>query len=230
MLSNDFFFPFEIGLVVFALCTGLAIIASGALPKWLGWVMVVIGIVAFTPDRGDLERLAEHAPGVRAAVPHAQLLVLPELHLAAVPGLLDESDGYADSVAVAIPGTLTERLGEIAAAANLWIVAGSVYERSDEGAIHNTAIVVGPDGALAARYRKVFPWRPTEHSAPGDGFVTFDIPEVGRIGWDCYDGFFEVIAALVGEVVIADLPPQRHARGSGTGGRVARTPQARARA
>ena len=49
MLSNDFFFPFEIGLIVFALCTGLAIIASGALPKWLGWVMVVIGVVAFTP-------------------------------------------------------------------------------------------------------------------------------------------------------------------------------------
>ncbi len=49
VLNNDIFFPFEIGLVVFALCTGLAIIASGALPKWLGWVMVVIGVVAFTP-------------------------------------------------------------------------------------------------------------------------------------------------------------------------------------
>ena len=49
VLSNDIFFPFEIGLIVFALCIGLAIIASGALPKWLGWVMVVIGVVAFTP-------------------------------------------------------------------------------------------------------------------------------------------------------------------------------------
>ncbi len=49
VLSNDFFFPFEIGLVVFALCIGLAIIASAALPKWLGWVMVVIGVIALTP-------------------------------------------------------------------------------------------------------------------------------------------------------------------------------------
>jgi hypothetical protein len=49
VLSNDFFFPFEIGLIVFSLSIGLAIIASGALPKWLGWVMVVIGVVAFTP-------------------------------------------------------------------------------------------------------------------------------------------------------------------------------------
>ena len=140
-------------------------------------------------------------------MPHAQLLILPELHLSAVPGLLDESDGYADSVAVELPGPLTERLGEIARASELWIVAGSVYERSDEGHIHNTAVVVSPEGELAARYRKVFPWRPTEHSAPGDGFVTFDIPDVGRLGLAiCYDGFFPEVmrqlAWLGAEVVI----------------------------
>jgi hypothetical protein len=49
VLNNDFFFPFEIGLIVFGLSVGLTIIASGALPKWLGWVMIVIGVVAFTP-------------------------------------------------------------------------------------------------------------------------------------------------------------------------------------
>jgi hypothetical protein len=49
VLNNDLFFPFEIGLVVFSLSIGLAIIASGALPKWLGWVMVVIGVVALSP-------------------------------------------------------------------------------------------------------------------------------------------------------------------------------------
>ena len=154
-----------------------------------------------------LERLAERAPAVKAAVPHAQLLVLPELHLSAVPGLLDESDGYAGSVAVEVPGPLTDGLGEIARASGLWIVPGSVYERSPEGAIHNTALAISPEGELAASYRKVFPWRPSEHSAPGDAFVTFDIPEVGRVGLAiCYDGFFpEVIrqlACLGAEVVI----------------------------
>jgi formamidase len=158
------------------------------------------------PD-GTLERLAEQAPAVKAAVPHAQLLVLPELHLSAVPGLLDESDGYADSVAVEVPGPLTERLGEIARGNELWVVAGSVYERSGEGEIHNTALAISPEGELAARYRKVFPWQPTEHSIPGDAFVTFDIPEVGRVGLAiCYDGFFpEVIRQLAwlgAEVVI----------------------------
>jgi formamidase len=146
--------------------------------------------VARDPE-ATLEQFAKRAPMVRAAVPHAQLLVLPELHLAAVPGLLDEGDGYAESVAVRLPDTLTDRLGEIARETGLWLVAGSVYERSDEDAIHNTAIVISPEGELLARYRKVFPWRPTEHSAPGDGFVTFDIPDVGRIGLAiCYDGNF----------------------------------------
>jgi formamidase len=162
--------------------------------------------IARDPE-ATLNVLAERAPVVKAAVPHAQLLILPELHLSAVPGLLDESDGYADSVAVELPGPLTERLGEIARATELWIVAGSVYERSDEGHVHNAAVVVSPEGELAARYRKVFPWRPTEHSTPGDGFVTFDIPDVGRLGLAiCYDGFFpEVIRQLAwlgAEVVI----------------------------
>jgi hypothetical protein len=49
VLSNDAFWPFEIGLVVFAFSIGLAIIATGALPKWLGWVMVVIGVAALSP-------------------------------------------------------------------------------------------------------------------------------------------------------------------------------------
>ena len=97
--------------------------------------------VARDPD-ATLERLAERAPAVREAVPHAQLLVLPELHLSAVPGLLDESDGYTESVTVSLPGPLTERLGEIARSAGLWIVAGSVYERSEQDTIHNTAIVI----------------------------------------------------------------------------------------
>jgi formamidase len=162
--------------------------------------------VARNPE-ATLERLAERAPAIRAAVPHVQLLVLPELHLAAVPGLLDEGDGYAESVAVRLPDRLTDRLGDIARQSNLWLVAGSVYERGEEGRIHNTAVVISPEGGLFTRYRKVFPWRPTEHTVPGDGFVTFDIPDVGRIGLAiCYDGFFpEVIRQLAwlgAEVVI----------------------------
>ena len=90
-----------------------------------------------------------------------------------------------------VPGPLTDELGAIARAHGVWLVPGSVYERGDGDRVHNTCLVFSPDGELAARYRKVFPWQPHETSAPGEGFVTFDIPDVGRIGLCiCYDGSF----------------------------------------
>jgi predicted amidohydrolase len=138
-----------------------------------------------------LERVADQARALKQTVPHAQLLMLPELHLSAPPLPLEEHDGYVDQVACEIPGPLTDALAEIARASGLWLVPGSVYERADDGRIHNTALVIAPSGELAARYRKVFPWQPHERSAAGDRFVTFDIPEVGRLGLAiCYDGNF----------------------------------------
>lgn len=49
VLSNDFFWPFTIGVCVFGIGIGIAIVNSGALPKWLGWVAFVLGVIAFTP-------------------------------------------------------------------------------------------------------------------------------------------------------------------------------------
>jgi hypothetical protein len=40
-LTNDnLFWPFEVGLVVFSIAIGLAILRTSALSKWLGWVMI----------------------------------------------------------------------------------------------------------------------------------------------------------------------------------------------
>ena len=147
------------------------------------------------PVAGDpeatLERLPEQIAAVKAAVEHVQLLVLPELHLSALPEPLDEGAGHAERVAVEIPGPLTERLESIAAALGLWLVAGSVYERGAGGAIHNTAVAVSPERGLVASYRKAFPWQPTERTEPGNRFVVFEIDGIGRGGLAiCYDGFF----------------------------------------
>lgn len=49
VLSNDFFFPFAVGLSAFMIGNGLAIVRSRALPRWLGWVAFVIGLVSFSP-------------------------------------------------------------------------------------------------------------------------------------------------------------------------------------
>lgn len=158
------------------------------------------------PD-ATVEQLAGKVRGACAIAPHAQLLILPELHLSAPPPPLDRAEGYAERVAVEIPGPLTGRLGEIAREHGIWIVAGSVYERGRDGAIHNTAPVVSPTGELVAAYRKVFTWQPHETCVPGREYVTFDIPDLGRIGLAiCYDGSFpesfRQLARMGAEVVV----------------------------
>lgn len=169
-----------------------------------------IAALQTAPVPGDpeatLERLGEQATAVRATAPHAQVLLLPELHLSAPPLPLEHGPGAHD-VAVEIPGSLTVRLGEIARASGLWLVPGSVYERAEGGGAHNTAIVVSPGGELVTTYRKVFAWEPHERSVPGSGFATFDIPEAGRVGLAiCYDASFpetfRQLAWLGAEVVL----------------------------
>jgi formamidase len=147
------------------------------------------------PVTGDpvatVELYAEQVAGARRAVGHLDLVLAPELYLSAPPDLLARDSGYADRVAVEIPGPLTERLESIAAENGVWLIPGSVYERGDDGAIHNTALAISPDRGLVARYRKMFPWQPGEHTKPGTRFVVFDIDDVGRAGLAiCYDGFF----------------------------------------
>jgi formamidase len=120
-----------------------------------------------------------------------QLIIAPELHLAALGGIYDEQPGSASGAAVELPGPLTERLGRLARESGLWLVPGSVYERAAGGGVHNTAVAISPEGELVATYRKCFPWQPYEESLPGTRLVTFDIPDIGRIGLAiCHDGAF----------------------------------------
>ena len=46
--DNDFV-PLVLGVLAFLWATGLSVIRTGVLPKWLGWVMILLGIVGLTP-------------------------------------------------------------------------------------------------------------------------------------------------------------------------------------
>lgn len=46
--DNDFL-PLAIGLQVFFLALGLSVLRHGALPGWIGWISLLVGIVALTP-------------------------------------------------------------------------------------------------------------------------------------------------------------------------------------
>jgi hypothetical protein len=46
--DNDFV-PLALGALVFLISTGLSIVRHGTLPKWLGWVALVLAVIGFTP-------------------------------------------------------------------------------------------------------------------------------------------------------------------------------------
>lgn len=52
LLDEDVFFTMVVGVGLFALASAFAILRGARLPKWLGWVAVVIGIISFTPAFG----------------------------------------------------------------------------------------------------------------------------------------------------------------------------------
>jgi hypothetical protein len=46
--DNDFI-PIALGTLLFLWATGISVVRSGALPKWIGWIMLLLGVVALTP-------------------------------------------------------------------------------------------------------------------------------------------------------------------------------------
>jgi formamidase len=142
---------------------------------------------------GTLEQFERNVRALRETFDGLELVLAPELHLMALPPLLEEDGISLAELAVDIPGELTERLAALARETNLWLIPGSVYERVGD-AVANTAVVLSPAGELVTSYRKCFPWQPYETAQPGTQTVCFDIDGVGRFGIAiCHDGAFPEI-------------------------------------
>jgi predicted amidohydrolase len=109
-------------------------------------------------------------------------------------------------VAESIPGPSTEYFGRLAKEHDLYIVAGLV-ERAGH-LVYNVAVLIGPDGKVVGKYRKVcLPRGEIDGGVcPGNAYPVFDT-RFGKVGMMvCYDGFFpEVARALTanGAEVIA---------------------------
>ena len=100
---------------------------------------------------------------------------------------------YADC-AESIPGPSTEYFGELAKKHGLYVVAGLI-ER-DRHQLFNVAILIGPDGKVAGKYRKVClpDGEYDKGMSPGSDYPVFDT-RLGKIGMMiCYDGFFPEVA------------------------------------
>jgi predicted amidohydrolase len=137
-------------------------------------------------SRDNLEEFA--ALTAEAGRQKADIVCLPEGITVAGTG-----KSYAD-VAEPVPGPSTEFLGKYAREHRLYVVAG-LYER-DGRAIYNTAVLLGRDGQLVGKYRKVcLPREEIDGGlTPGKDYPVFDT-DFGRVGlMICWDVHFPEVA------------------------------------
>ncbi|MFO0868480.1 MAG: carbon-nitrogen hydrolase family protein [Pirellulales bacterium] len=138
-----------------------------------------------TPD----EKRRLFAPLIAdAARQRADLVVLPETLTYFGTGL------SMVECAEPIPGPSTEYFGDLARQHQLYIVAGLI-ERADH-LVYNVAVLIGPDGQVVGKYRKVcLPRGEIEAGLqPGHDYPVFDT-RFGKVGMMvCYDGFFPEVA------------------------------------
>jgi N-carbamoylputrescine amidase len=136
----------------------------------------------------------------QAAAEGAKVVCLPELFRS--PYFCQKEDSALFALAEPIPGPSTEALGWEARRSGV-VVLASIFERRAPGLCHNTTAVIGTDGAILGKYRKMhIPDDPGYfekfYFAPGDlGFQVFPT-EFGNLGiLVCWDQWFPEAARLV---------------------------------
>jgi len=147
--------------------------------------------------------------GIReAAQKGAQIVCLQELFTSLY--FCDVEDHHNFSLAEAIPGPTTERLGKLAAELGVVVIA-SLFEKRAQGLYHNTTAVLDADGSYLGKYRKMhIPDDPGYYEkfyfTPGDlGYKIFDT-KFARIGvlicWDQWYPEAARITALMGAEIL----------------------------
>jgi predicted amidohydrolase len=132
------------------------------------------------PGRDNTDGMLKQLNTVAALFPWVDIICFSELCMS----------GLEMNLAMPIPNPSLDRIIGWAQTNNKWIIPGSFYEK-EKDKIYNTSLVISPDGEIAARYRKIFPWRPLEETEAGEDFCVFDIPQKGRFGLCiCYDLWF----------------------------------------
>lgn len=168
-----------------------------------------------TPDRlrvalVQLDAGGDPAVNVAAAAAFADEAAAGGARLVALPEYLQfrgPDEGFRAS-ARPIPGPWTDPFAEVARRRDAWILVGSLAETSDDPRRpFNTSVLIAPDGAIAATYRKIHLFdvavedgpvdRESDRVSPGDRAVLVDVDGV-RFGLSiCYDVRFpELYRAL----------------------------------
>jgi predicted amidohydrolase len=142
----------------------------------------------------NLRRIEQTA--VKARKQGAELIVFPELSLT---GYVVRDEIY--ELAEPIPGPATETVEKIAQKTKTYIVFGMPeLSRKAQATIHNTAVLVGPEG-LVGKYQKMYlpthsVFEEKRYFRPGYQAAALDT-KLGKIGLIiCYDIFFPEVSRL----------------------------------
>jgi len=172
-------------------------------------ILKIAGIQMAATDDREKNRTKAGMLIELAALQDAKIISLPQLFdLRWFPRSIDDSNF---SLAEKEDGPAVTMLRERAARHSVVVIA-PIFEE-DNGAYYNTAFVIGPDGSITGKYRKMHVpqlplWEEKAYFSPGNlGFPVFDTP-FARIGVQlCWDIFFpegfRLLALKGAEVVFA---------------------------
>ena len=137
-----------------------------------------------------------------AARTGARVVALPEY-----VNYLGPRDGH-EEVAETVPGPITERFAAKAKQHGIYLLGGSIHERTGTpGKYYNTSVLIDPNGDIAAKYRKIHLFdidltgnvsaNESETILPGDEIVTAEI-DGHTVGLTiCYDLRFPELYRLL---------------------------------
>ena len=152
--------------------------------------IVRLGAAHFIPRKAKTpqDRREAFEPIIEeAARQKADIVVLPEV--------LTHGTGFKFiNSAEPVPGPSTDYFGALAEKHNLYIVPGLVEK--DGPNVYNVAVLIGPDGKVSGKYRKVCLTgvEIEDGVTPGHEYPVFET-RFGKVGMMvCYDGFFPEVA------------------------------------
>ena len=122
----------------------------------------------------NIEQLKNHLIYLNKVLPQVKMVILPEL---SISDIHREPQKQSQKV----PGQLTSLFSSLAKKHGVWLIPGSIYEKSGNNT-YNTALVFSPKGELVGKYRKRYPWYPYEKTTPGKDPIVFRIEGFGTIG------------------------------------------------
>ena len=161
-------------------------------------VKIALIQIALSEDLAtNMQRTAQKIE--EAAEAGGQIICLQELYRTRYFPQQENVDAAA--LAESIPGPSTELFSPIAKKYGVVIIA-PIFEKAEDGKLYNTAAVIGADGAIMGKYRKIhipqdpYFYEKNYFQQGNESFKVFETP-LARIGvLICYDQWFPEAARI----------------------------------